>query len=618
MEKKKLTAKDRKILYGTIFVFFLMGSAIATQFCASLLDYQAALGAPLFFCGTMGIYAPWEFWLWYSKFGSEAPQIFSQSLSTFTFVVGIGVFTMIRLRKYLSPDERTSHGSARWGSAEEAKDEDLMSGKGVILGKLADKYLTDNGEKHVACVAPTGSGKGVGHIIPTLLNWQGSVVVLDVKGENYAKTAGFRKKVLKQPVLKLDVSRVDSIGFNFFEEIRRGPSEVKDTQNILTILVDIEGKGDLTHWQKAAKTLLVGIFLHLIYTKENPSIFDVLQFMFGEKPILEQLTDMTTTIHARTEEEMRYFATFYGVTDGIHPIIAQTALSMLSKPDKEFGSIVSTADEVLSVYRDPILAKNTRHSDFKIKDLVHYKKPISLYLICPPSDLDRLMPFFRLIIELLYRRLTEDIEQKKKEGAEESKIKVLRHRLLLMLDEFPMLGRMDNFEKILALLRGYGLKAYLICQSLEQLNKTYTTNNSIISNCHIRIFHTPNDLETPQYVSKMIGKKTIVVENKSYDSGFGSALGPKSTSKQETARELIQAEEVLKMPIDKEIIFVAGRPPFYADKIKYYEDRAFMERELEEPLSDSLYTTKNTINTINTIKPIKTTTQTEQEDYPFM
>ena len=214
-------------------------------------------------------------------------------------------------------------------------------------------------------------------------------------------------------------------------------SEVKDTQNLVNILIDPQGNKELTHWDKSAHTLLTGIILHLKYVMKNPAMSDVVAFFSDpENPLNDALNDMKSRPHT---DDPAGFTELYGTDSRTHPMVIQFAHEMLSKPEKEFGSIVSTATQLLNIYRDPILAGNTASSDFSICDLMNHEKPVSLYLVFPPSDIDRMTPICRMIIELIIRRSLEEMKYK--------------HKLLLMLDEFPSLGRLDTFERALAYIR---------------------------------------------------------------------------------------------------------------------------------------------------------------------
>ena len=257
-----------------------------------------------------------------------------------------------------------------------------------------------------------------------------------------------------------------------------------------------------------------------------------------------------------------------------HPKVAEAAAEIVNKPDNERGSVISTALSYLSLYRDPVVAYNTSVSDFKIEDLMRDDFPVSLYLVIPQEDMERLTPLVRMIINLVLAKLATGMEFK--DGQQVKK----NQRCLLMLDEFPAFGAINSMEKGLAYIAGYGLKAMIIVQSQKQLFKCYTKDNSILDNCHIRVFYGPNDDETPSLISKILGKKTI----KSYSvSKKDSLLSTDSRSESEIGRELMTPEEVSKLPKDKELVFMTGHPPVYGNKLFYYKEKFFRERTFDPP-----------------------------------
>src|SRR3546814_9741599 len=258
---------------------------------------------------------------------------------------------------------------------------------------------------------------------------------------------------------------------------------------------------------------------------------------------------------------------------GPHPVIASAARELLNKSDNERSGVLSTAMSFLGLYRDPVVAEVTRRCDWRITDIVTAKRPTTLYLVVPPSDINRTKPLIRLILNQVGRRLTEDLQAKGN-----------RHRLLLMLDEFPALGRLDFFESALAFMAGYGLKALLIAQSLNQIEKAYGPNNSILDNCHVRISFATNDERTAKRVSDALGTATEMKAMKNYAGHRLSPwLGHMMVSRSETARPLLTPGEVMQLPHSDEIVMVAGTPPIRASKARYYEDRRLTEAILPQP-----------------------------------
>jgi type IV secretion system protein VirD4 len=411
----------------------------------------------------------------------------------------------------------------------------------------------------VLCFAPTRSGKGVGLVVPSLLTWPGSCIVHDIKGENWSLTAGLRARFGR--VLLFDPTNTASSAYNPLLEVRRGEWEVRDVQNVADVLVDPEGSLERrNHWEKTSHSLLVGTILHVLYAETDKTLRGVASFLSDpRRPIETTLVAMMTTPHLGKK--------------GPHPVVASAARELLNKSDNERSGVLSTAMSFLGLYRDPVVAQVTRRCDWRIADIAAAEKPTTLYLVVPPSDISRTKPLIRLILNQIGRRLTEDLNPTNR-----------RHRVLLMLDEFPALGRLDFFESALAFMAGYGLKSFLIAQSLNQIEKAYGANNSILDNCHVRVSFATNDERTAKRVSDALGTATEMRAMKNYAGHRLSPwLGHLMVSRSETARPLMTPGEVMQLPATDEIVMVAGAPPIRAKKARYFEDRRLAERILPTP-----------------------------------
>jgi type IV secretion system protein VirD4 len=314
------------------------------------------------------------------------------------------------------------------------------------------------------------------------------------------------------------------------------------------------------HWEKTSHSLLVGAILHVLYAGPDKTLAGVAAFLSDpRRPIETSLKAMMTTPHLAEA--------------GSHPVVASTARELLNKSDNERSGVLSTAMSFLGLYRDPVVAQVTRRCDWRIVDLIADDRPATLYLVVPPSDISRTKPLIRLVLNQIGRRLTEELHAKNR-----------RHRVLLMLDEFPALGRLDFFESALAFMAGYGLKAFLIAQSLNQIEKAYGANNSILDNCHVRVSFATNDERTAKRVSDALGTATELRAMKNYAGHRLSPwLGHLMVSRQETARPLLTPGEVMQLPPTDEIVMVAGVPPIRAKKARYFEDQRLAERVLPPP-----------------------------------
>ncbi|NDW08016.1 conjugal transfer protein TraG [Jiella pacifica] len=554
-----------KILWGQIVIvvaIVLATTWTATEWTAWRLGFQAQLGRPWFEIAAWPVYQPPAFFWWWYFYDAYAPPVFVEGayIAASGGFLAIAVAVGISVWRAREAKNAETFGSARWARPDEVKAASLLGPDGVVLGKFDHSYLRHDGPEHVLCFAPTRSGKGVGLVVPSLLTWPGSAIVHDIKGENWQITAGFRARHGR--VLLFDPTNSKSAAYNPLLEVRRGEWEVRDVQNIADILVDPEGSLEKrNHWEKTSHALLVGAILHVLYAEADKTLAGVAAFLSDpRRPIEATLAAMMKTPHLGSA--------------GPHPVIASAARELLNKSDNERSGVLSTAMSFLGLYRDPVVAEVTQRCDWRIADIVGGARPVTLYLVVPPSDIARTKPLIRLILNQIGRRLTEDLRANGR-----------HHRLLLMLDEFPALGRLDFFESALAFMAGYGLKAFLIAQSLNQIEKAYGPNNSILDNCHVRVSFATNDERTAKRVSDALGTATELRAMKNYAGHRLSPwLGHLMVSRSETARPLLTPGEVMQLPPADEIVMVAGTPPIRAKKARYFEDTRFADRVLPPPV----------------------------------
>ncbi|ESZ07969.1 conjugal transfer protein TraG [Mesorhizobium sp. L2C085B000] len=553
-----------KILWGqvlTVLLIVLATTWCATQWTAWRLGFQPQLGLPWFELAGLSVYPPPAFFWWWFFYDAYAPEIFLEgaliavSGSFIPIAVAIGM-SVWRARE---AKNAATYGSARWATRKEIQAEGMVGPDGVVLGKLDLDYLRHDGPEHVLCFAPTRSGKGVGLVVPSLLTWPDSAIVHDIKGENWELTAGWRSRFGR--ALLFDPTNPASAAYNPLLEVRRGEWEVRDVQNVADVLVDPEGSLERrNHWEKTSHALLVGAILHVLYAEKDKTLAGVANFLSDpQRPIETTLRTMMLTRHLGE--------------GGPHPVVASAARELLNKSENERSGVLSTAMSFLGVYRDPVVAKVTSRCDWRITDLVEGVRPTTLYLVVPPSDISRTKPLIRLVLNQIGRRLTEDLHAKDH-----------RQRLLMMLDEFPALGRLDFFESALAFMAGYGIKSFLIAQSLNQIEKAYGPNNSILDNCHVRVSFATNDERTAKRVSDSLGTGTEMRAMKNYAGHRLSPwLGHLMVSRQETARALMTPGEIMQLPPTDAIVMVSGLFPIRAKKARYFADQRLAERVLPPP-----------------------------------
>lgn len=559
-----------KLLIGQILIVFaiiVIGVWAASEWAAFMLNFQPRLGEPWFSIANLPIYRPWSLFPWWFHYEAYAPAVFNRAgaFAGASGFLGCGAAIAGSLWRARQVGAATTYGSARWATPREIERAGLLGTEGVFLGRVDAHYLRHSGPEHVIAFAPTRSGKGVGLVVPTLLSWTDSAVIHDIKGENWKLTAGWRSTF--SHCLLFDPTNAHSARYNPLLEVRQGAEEIRDVQNIADILVDPEGALERrNHWEKTSHSLLVGAILHILYADEEKTLSRVAAFLSDpEQPFVATLRAMMNTNHLGTDEEPR-----------VHPVVASAARELLNKSENERSGVLSTAISFLGLYRDPTVTAVTSACDWRIADLVSAECPVSLYLVVPPSDISRTKPLIRLLLNQIGRRLTERLDPDS------------RRQLLLMLDEFPALGRLDFFETALAFLAGYGVRAFLISQSLNQIVKAYGESNSILDNCHVRIAFASNDERTAKRISDALGTAT---EERAMRNYAGHRLAPwlshVMVSRTETSRPLLTPGEVMRLDPCDELVLISGLAPVHAKKLRYFEDRNFTARLAEPPALSS-------------------------------
>ena len=548
------------------------------------------------------MYAPWSWFEWmHAAWASRAHKTFQimgagmMSAMAFSILAGMSLATSRRRKPVKHQD---IHGSARFMTEAEIRASGLLPRRiwqglhprwqryaGVYIGGWTDKrgrvhYLRHDGSEHCIVIAPTRSGKGVGNILPTLLSWAASALVYDEKGELWALTSGWRAQQAGNTVIRWEPGVLNgSAGFNFLEEIRLGtPYEVADAQNIAQMVCDPNGDGieGKDHWGKTSFDLLAAVILHVMYKNraaDRPAGFADVAFALSDP---EEKADTLW-------EEMR---TNTWMDGRAHMVIAAAGRDQLDRPEKERGSVLSSAKIYLTLFKDPIVAANTSRSDFRLIDLMNHDKPLSLYIVTRGADKERLRPLVRLLLTMAMRTLM-GVELRYQDG---QAVMPHRHRLLMMLDEFPSLGKLQVIQDALPKCAGYGIKAFLAAQNREQMFNAYGQWQSITGNCHIRIIYAPNEIESARWISDVVGQTTVIKEDVTESGTRHGSMKNISRTFHEVARPLMTSSEIMtlrKPPKDTRgriiesgemMTFVAGEPPIKGTQILYFLDPTFVRR----------------------------------------
>lgn len=566
-----------------------------TQHAARLFGYAQALGPTL----PGGIYAPWEWIAWWIRWhGVERLQpvweLCAREAALPLLVAAALAAGAINLARWWLRDATPDlHGSARWINAREVRASGFLAAAqylprwlrrrlvragllkaikprdGIYLGvwraqgKL--RYLRDCGQGHVLVIAPTRAGKGVNNLVPTLLVWPHSTLVHDFKPELWTLTAGARRR-MGQLCLNFDPACYYGPGvglrFNPLEEVRVGTLyEVADAQNLAQVLIDPDGKGFAAdnHWVAAAEALVTGTILHVLYAEREKTLRAVVGTLSDPEATIEQtLERMMTAPHDPCGA--RGWRTLRGAPTQTHQVVAESMRSVLNKAEKERSAVVSHLVERLPLFRDPLIDAATAHSDFKIEDLVNHRRPVSLYLTVPYASRDRLRPLTRLMVNQIARRLTEKLAFK-----DGRPVSAHRRPLLLLLDEFAQFGRFTEFAESMNHMAGFGLRACLAVQSINQIHELYGSYQTLTENCDTTVRFTPNDIGSAEDISRLVGLTSVRHERRMGGEGRAGVSEP------EVGRPLMTPDEARRMSVDEVLIFARGQHAIRARLLKYHE-----------------------------------------------
>ena len=609
------TAADTRLSQIKIVVLLSLGAVfvvvnwMTTQHAARLFGYSPALGQPWCDFPPVGsLYHPWNWMVWWLRWHSDPTLAPLWELCVHEAVypmvtltaIAMGAIAVARRGWFQNPSDL--HGSARWANARDLRAAGLVDKRrflprrlrriaerakllkpfsqraGVYLGVWRRSHIRECGPTHILVFAPTQSGKGRGIVIPTLLTWPHSVIVHDLKGENWALTAGARKR-LGQLCLKFEPASSPESGlarFNPLAEVRlRTSYEVRDVQNLVQLLLDPDGRGLPDHWSRAGSEAFEAFILHRLYEGREPTLGGVGNLLFDP----ERKADETVEHLMRAEHDPAGalgWKDAQGNPTRTHPLVAGGMRSLLDMAEKERASVISEVKGFLRLYRDPLIAANTDVSDFRIDDLVNHRQPLSLYIAVTLADQERMRPLMRLVLAQILNRLTERLEYRDGRAVAGN-----RHRLLLMIDEFPTLGRLEMFAESLSLIAGYGIKACLITQDITQIHRAYGRDETITSNCDTRVAFRPNGIETGRLLSQMTGETTVRHVHRTVSNSGASVSEP------EVARPLLTPDEAMRLDDSEALIFASGRPAIRAAKLRYYTEPFFKRRAAIQPPSKS-------------------------------
>ena len=437
---------------------------------------------------------------------------------------------------YSGPAADDTHGSARFATDAEARS--LAGDAGLLIGRdrKTGKLLRYPGPAHLLTIAPTRSGKGVGTIIPNLLDYPFAVVCIDPKGEN-ARIAA-RQRGRFGPVHILDpfaITGLPRAAFNPLDRIDPAGLDVADDCMTLAdaLVHDAHNQQSEAHWNEEAKALIAGLLMHVVQSEPEAT------------RTLATLRDHLTVAPAA-------LATLLDAMQAQGGLVARAANRHLGKSDREAAGVLSSAQRHTHFLDSPRMTTTLGRSDFRFADLK--ERPASIFLVLPPDRLDTYARWLRLMVAQALTELARAPGHPPRP-------------VLFLLDEFAALGHLEPVERAMGLMAGYGIQLWPIVQDIHQLRALYRQRaGTFLSNAGVLQVFGVNDQQSAQLVSDLLGQETVVFETMS------RALDAEATGisfgQQHVGRPLLTPDEVRTLRPDRQLLFLAGQRPVIAAKLR--------------------------------------------------
>jgi type IV secretion system protein VirD4 len=610
MQDNQMNPIVRILFIGVPLLAFCIGLWMSTQRYAAFYGYAPWLGAPLFVLGGTPVYQPVALFGWiFENSLTEMMHTGSFEYVSLPFFIGVAVAVMtlygFGMRKSKNRVDGI-HGTARWAEVSDLKKAGLLARSGIALAQLNDakiRFLSDaqgntkitvkkisrpiiaggDAQPSALICLPSGGGKGIGPILSTLLPTKpdergrirgnagghlNSCIILDFKGENFSKTAAYRAKVLGHKIFRFDPTSSFTIKYNPLADLRPGVHLYDDARLLAETLLPEGQPGKSNeaedYFRNQAIIMLTGSILHCL-TSDYPdkSLGGVLDFISSgvsedDDEMMAFLEDMKEATH---------------IDDSTHQHIENAANLLLSKGPRELGSVIGTVSKGLSVFESDIVRENTSTSHFSLDDFLASnadKQPVSFYICVPYGRVGSLKGLIKVFFEFFIKRLTSDVTEHGKKPLND---------LLLLLDEFPLLGASTFMSDSMGILRGYGIRVMIVVQTLQQLITLYGQNHPFLDHCQVRMFGAPGDEKSAETISKLLGDASVWKESTSHSGSRFEAVNKNiNVSGQEMRRPLMYPAEVNAMDKSEVIISPQGEPPYKAKKLAYFAHPEYAPR----------------------------------------
>jgi type IV secretion system protein VirD4 len=503
----------------------------------------------------------WKFWWIYNDYPAKLAarggsymtgKLFGLTIAPTVIIGSLAFLLRAPLMDFRPYKKKESiHGDAHWATMKDIRKAGLRAKKGMLLGRdTKGKLLIAGGFQHTLLFAPTGSGKGVGFVIPNLLYWTDSIIVHDIKLENYELTSGWRANKLGQRTFLWCPADPDGVShcYNPLDWVSKKSGQmVDDVQKIANLILP-----EQDFWENEARSLFVGVVLYLLAVPEKTKSFGEVVRTLRSDDVVYNLAVVLDTIGGY-----------------IHPVAYMNIASFLQKADKERSGVTSTLNSKLELWSNPLIDTATASSDFNISTFK--QSPTTIYVGLTPDNLKRLQP----LMQVFYQQASEFLSRK-------MPTKEDKHGVMFLMDEFPTLGKMEQFQTGIAYFRGYKVRLFLIIQDTEQLKGIYEESgmNSFLSNATYRVTFAANNVETANLISQLIGNKTVEQLSMNKPKFFDLNPASRSLHVSETQRALLLPQEVINLPREEQILLIEASPPIKSRKIKYFEESMFIKRLL--------------------------------------
>lgn len=485
---------------------------------------------------------PWD---WYHLVVLHNPAVSAaKALTLISLGVVFGALAMVLLAAGKSSKSKLGH--THFASIWEVNKAGLFAKEGIVLAKAYQAKLRTPGFEGALVVAPMGSGKTTAVAIPNLIEWQGSVVVNDLKGELWTKTATYREKTLGQACYcwAPGEEKGSTWCYNPFSYVSNDKNLwYRDLQLIAQALIP-ESKEQASFWVQSSRDLFLLLGMYLFETSGIATL-DSIYKLAKQEDFVGWLADII-------EDGRAHFPI---------PLI-HNASALLTADARTRSNILQDFFARITLFGDPIIQKNTRQNDFDLREL--RKNPMSVYVHIPEREMERLSPLLTLFWVQLVDCLTVN----------EPNLDVEPYPVLALMDEFGNLARVDKFRKGLSFLRSYRIVFVIILQYLGQITSVYGRDDSAgFLNTKVKMIFTLTDKEDAKYFSEYLGQTTVKIRARSVSSGERSR--GLSINESEHLRPLLRPEEILRLPSDDALILMEGSYPVRAKKSFWFKDRDY-------------------------------------------